>query len=132
MLLASGACVNASNSLHSTALMMAAFIDNARIVEVRTMGITSLDPNSTHVLPQWCMLYLLSSLGSHQTLLWLLRKVLLAAGANCDAKNNDGWTALMMAARFGHLEVVQVRTSPKHNSSYSLALFLMLHISILL
>jgi ankyrin repeat protein len=33
---------------------------------------------------------------------------LLRRGAMRDAKNNQGYTALMMAARAGHLEVVKV------------------------
>ena len=33
-------------------------------------------------------------------------QALLAAGADKEAKNNDGWTALMCASRYGHTEIV--------------------------
>lgn len=35
-------------------------------------------------------------------------KILLAAGASVDARNLDGLTALMLAARFGHLQTIEV------------------------
>jgi len=35
-------------------------------------------------------------------------KALLAAGANVNAKDNDGWTALMYAAEMGRTEIVNL------------------------
>ena len=34
-------------------------------------------------------------------------QALLAAGANIEARNNDGWTALIGAARLGYVDIVQ-------------------------
>lgn len=41
----------------------------------------------------------------------VLEKMILSAGAILDAANSQGWTALTLAARYGHLEIVQVMSS---------------------
>lgn len=43
-------------------------------------------------------------------------KVLLANGANINARSVYGWTALMMAAGEGHLEVTEARLSAANSA----------------
>lgn len=43
-----------------------------------------------------------------QHLLSVVSKTLLSTGANVDTTSNIGWTALMSAARNGHLQIMKV------------------------
>lgn len=44
-----------------------------------------------------------------QTLLCFSAKVLVSHGANVDATDSDGWTALMLAARNNHFQIAEVK-----------------------
>lgn len=108
ILLSVGAAVDTVHIFGRTALMEATVCGHNQIAEVKSPMRVCYNHKTTCILRMICLVYFSICCTAEQTLVLPLRKTLLSAGAAADKADNDGWTALMMAAKYGNFLVSQV------------------------